>query len=103
MDINSFNGPLYFEKTAHEMLRIIEKSCKVQKALLLKVHGRGFSDGQDYKVSCKDFQIFEELMDHLKPIIVNDLTNDKVLTKDIFRLFSIKAFNFMFIPILKKK
>lgn len=92
------------EKTFTEMSRLIEKSHKVERCIVMQVAGRGFiNHGGDIHIQCKDSHIFEEAMDSEKPIIQNDVKNNVTLAKELLRFFNLKVHNMMIIPIRHKK
>jgi hypothetical protein len=53
-------------------------------------------------IKAKESKIFEEILDNMQPIVVNDVASDRGLAKDLFRYFSIKAHNLMLQPIIQK-
>jgi hypothetical protein len=43
-------------------------------------------------------------MDNISaPIMINDVTTNKHLSKDLFRYFNIKAHNLLLLPIIQRK
>lgn len=84
------------------MSKEIEKVCNVEKCLILRLAGKMMTDGRDYKIPC-DETFFEDILDDHKPIIVNDITKDKNLQKDLHKNFKLKVMNLMYIPVIQKK
>jgi hypothetical protein len=64
--------------------------------------GRSFTDNKDVTIDIKDSKMLEDINDTFSPILVNDVKNNPNLSKELFRLFSVRAFNMFYLPIVKK-
>ena len=77
----------------------IEKIYSVDKCIILKAYGKQLSDGFEYKISGTE-GLFEDIFEDHNPIIVNDISKDKNMQRDLMKNFKLKVSNLMFIPIL---
>ena len=98
------NGPKDIDRTLLDFLRHLEKSQKLERAFLLRVAGKGFQDiKNEVNILCKDCKLFEDIMDHPHPIVINDLSSMKEVQKDLTRFFNVKVYNIMMLPIVQKR
>lgn len=97
------NGPANFEKTLLEISRNIEKSHHIEKCVILRALGKCFTDNKDVTIDVKDSKFLEEINDTFSPILINDIKNNIHLGKEVFRFFSVRAFNMLYLPIVQKK
>jgi len=91
---------MLFDKSLIETCRNIEKSYKVEKCFIIRSEGKIFTDNKDVSVPVKECKVLENLVDSQSAVTLNDVSNDKVINKEIFRFFSVKPFNIMFLPII---
>ena len=89
-----------------EISREIEVIYNVEKCIILKVVGKELTDGREYKIP-NDEVFFDDLFESggsARPLIVNDITKDKNLQRDLQKNFRMKVMkNLMYIPITNKK
>lgn len=93
---------LHFDKVLQEICREVESIYEVEKCIILKVSGKDLTDGREYKISNEEC-FFDDLKEDLRPIIVNDISKDKNLQKDLHKSFKLKVMNLMYLPIINKK
>jgi len=103
MEQCQINGPLLFDKTLFEVCRNIEKAHKVEKCFIIRSEGKTFTDNKDVTIPVKECKALENVVDTVNTVTLNDVQNEKNINKEIFRFFSIKPFNLMFLPIIQKK
>ena len=103
VDQSFMNGPLQTEKTLQDISRVIEKTHKVEKCFILRALGKSFTDNKDVTIEIKECKLLEDITDNLTPITMNDVKNNPQISKEMFRHFSIKPNNLLFIPIVLKK
>ena len=103
MEQCQINGPMLFEKSLSETCRNIEKAHKVEKCFILRSEGKTFTDNKDVTIPVKECKVLENVVDTVNSVIMNDVYKEKNINKEIFRFFSIKPFNLMFLPIIQKK
>ena len=100
---SAVNGPANFDKSMLEISRAIEKTHHIEKCYILRALGRCFSDNKDINIDIKDSKFLEEINDTFSPIVINEVKSNPNLSKELFRLFSVRAFNMLFLPIIQKK
>lgn len=103
VDQSFINGPMQNDKTLQEISRIIEKTQKVEKCFILRAIGKNFTDNKDVNVEVKECKLLEDITDNLTSITMNEVKNNPQLSKEMFRFFSIKPNNLLFIPVVLKK
>ncbi|CDW73453.1 UNKNOWN [Stylonychia lemnae] len=70
------------DKLLIDVQRDIEQIYGVEKCIILKLLGKDFTDGREYKFASDD-GFFEDLVEEQKPIIVNDISKDKNLQREL--------------------
>eukprot|EP00347_Sterkiella_histriomuscorum_P021983 403332089 len=91
-----------FDKVLLEISKEIESIYDVEKCIILKVSGKELTDGREYKIP-NDEGLFEDLKEEQRPIIVNDISKDKNMQKDLNKQFKLKVMNLMYLPVIQKK
>lgn len=54
-------------------------------------------------IPIKECKAVENVLDTMTAVIMNDTKNDKAVNKEMFRFFSVKPFNLMFLPVIQRK
>jgi hypothetical protein len=83
-----------------EISRIIEKTQKVEKCFILRSIGKRFTDNKDINIEVKECKNLEDVLDNLSSVTINDVKNNPLLSKEMFRFFSLKPNNLLFIPLI---
>lgn len=62
--------------------------------------GKQLTDNKDFTIDIKECNTLQQVVGGMSPIILNEVTNNKELAKELFHFFSIKIFNALFLPII---
>ena len=84
-------------KILNELAKNIEQSYEVEKCVILRTSGKEMVEGREYRIPY-DEVFMDDLREEMRPILVNDVTKDKTLAKELHKYFKLKVYNLMFLP-----